>query len=548
MSNKRHRQKARLPTPAPAAQAGLVITSRQIMRAINTGYSESGASTSKGSMKGWTPDPSSPQADIDANLPLLRARSRSSVMNSPLGASAIVTSRTHVIGAGLRLHPKIDWVLLGLTQDEAKAWQRKTRREFDVWAGSKFCDLHKRNNWYDQQDIVYCGSLTNGDGWAALKYRPPLPGMPYSLRIQLFEADRVSNPDSAALGMISYWSVQTINPNNGNRIINGVEIDADGAVVAYWISNRHQYDPTNYSQLPKWRRVEAYGKETGQPNILQVCHDERPEQYRGAPYLAPVLEALKQVTRYTEAELTAAIVKAFFTIFFEQGYGSSNEFPLQEAVPEAEKVSIDASDFELGAGAMNVLPPGYKANIVDAGRSLSAYDSFSNQIIRQIAACLEQPYEVLLKAFTSSYSASRAALLQAWAAYRMRRIWFARDFCQPVYVAWLSEAVAIGRIEAPGFFDDDLIKAAWCGADWYGPVMGVLDPVKEAEGAALRIEHGLSTGEREAAEMTGTDFDENIAQRGMELKAMQAAGVSVPQMTGNTTPVKGGNTGDGTSE
>jgi lambda family phage portal protein len=257
-----------------------------------------------------------------------------------------------------------------------------------------------------------------------------------------------------------------------------------------------------------------------------------------------VLEALKQVTRYTEAELTAAIVRTFLTVFFEQvqeflraGCRISDE----RSNSRRSKISLDPNEFELGAGSINVLPPGYKATAIDAGRSISAYESFANQLIRQIAACLEQPYEVLIKAFAASYSASRAALLQAWAAYRMRRIWFARDFCQPVYEAWLAEAVAIGRIEASGFFDDPRIRKAWCGAEWYGPVMGVLDPVKEAQGAILRIQAGLSTGEREAAEMTGTDFDENIALRAMELRAMAAQGVEYAPITTIRITEKGGN-------
>lgn len=531
--------------PTQPAAPGVVITARRMLQALNTGFSESGASTSKGSMKGWLPEPSSPQSDIDANLPLLRGRSRSAIMNLPLASSAVVTSRTHVIGAGLRLRARIKAKILGLTPEEAAEWERNTEAEFDLFAGSKFCDLHKKNNLYDLQDIAYVGYLANGDSWAALKYRPPLPGMPYSLRIQLFEADRVSNPDSAGIGGLTLLSVQAKNPANGNRIINGVEIDDDGAVEAYWICNRHPYDPTNMTQPPKWVRVEAFGRETGQPNILQICHDERPEQYRGVPYLAPVLEALKQVTRYTEAELTAAIVRTFLTVFFEQVQGISSgglpDFPMKEAIPEDQKISLDPNEFELGAGSINVLPPGYKATAIDAGRSISAYESFANQLIRQIAACLEQPYEVLIKAFAASYSASRAALLQAWAAYRMRRIWFARDFCQPVYEAWLAEAVAIGRIEASGFFDDPRIRKAWCGAEWYGPVMGVLDPVKEAQGAILRIQAGLSTGEREAAEMTGTDFDENIALRAMELRAMAAQGVEYAPITTIRITEKGGN-------
>ena len=87
------------------------------------------------------------------------------------------------------------------------------------------------------QDIVYLSYLIDGDAWAAIKYRKPLAGCPYCTRIQLFEASRVCNPDAAtAFGPVSPWTVETINPNTGNRIISGVEIDTDGAVVAYWIA------------------------------------------------------------------------------------------------------------------------------------------------------------------------------------------------------------------------------------------------------------------------------------------------------------------------
>lgn len=38
--------------------------------------------------------------------------------------------------------------------------------------------------------------------------------------------------------------------------------------------------------------------------------------------------------------------------------------------------------------------------------------------------------------------------------------------------------------------------------------MSILDPVKDINGSALRTTYGLSTREREAAEMTGTDLEE----------------------------------------
>jgi lambda family phage portal protein len=542
-SRKRSRQKARMPTNSQAIpQNGARIT-RKI---VNTGYSESGASYKKGSLAAWRPIQSSPQSDIDVNLNTLRARSADAVMGMPLATSTINTSRTSVIGSGLRLSPKPKYKLLGISAQEAEEWAQTTKEEFDLWASSKFCDVLKKNNWYDMQDIAYVRYMIDGDSFVAFKYREPLPGMPYSLRIQLFEASRVCNPGvQSVLGAVSPWSVTIKNPDNGNRIINGVEVDDDGAVVAYWICNKYPYDPTNTTQLPEWKRVEAFGKQTGQPNILQICHDERPEQYRGVPYLAPVLEVLKQISRYTEAELTAAIIKSFFSLFFKESYASDGKFPLQEVFSRQERVSLNPNDYEVGPGTLNVLPPGYDVSAIDGSRTLSTYEPFTTQLIKLLGAGVEQPYEVVLKSFNSSYTASRAALLQAWAAYKTRRVWFSRDFNQPSYEAWMTEAVAIGRIKAPGFFTNPLMKKAWCNAEWYGPVMGVLDPVKEVQASALRRLYGISTGEKEAAEMTGTSFDENIERLAIEQKNMQGAGLPVitanAAKTGPSAPEKGGN-------
>jgi len=69
--DKRHKQKARQPTAVQSPPVAGLSVMRQI---LNTGYSESGASYRKGSLAGWRPDRSSPQSDIDVNLPMTQAR------------------------------------------------------------------------------------------------------------------------------------------------------------------------------------------------------------------------------------------------------------------------------------------------------------------------------------------------------------------------------------------------------------------------------------------------------------------------------------------
>jgi capsid protein len=124
--------------------------------------------------------------------------------------------------------------------------------------------------------------------------------MPYGLRLHLIEADRISTPNTNK-PIVSFLPPKNNTmgrASNGNFIYNGVEVDSTGAVVAYHICN--QYPNSNLKGVKKeWKRVEAFGANTGNPNILQLMEQERCEQYRGVPYLAPVIEALKQITRYT---------------------------------------------------------------------------------------------------------------------------------------------------------------------------------------------------------------------------------------------------------
>jgi lambda family phage portal protein len=174
---------------------------------------------------------------------------------------------------------------------------------------------------------------------------------------------------------------------------------------------------------------------------------------------------------------------------------------------------------------VNMLAPGEDIEIADAKRPSSNFDAFTTSLAKYVGAALEIPVEILVKNFSSSYSASRAALLEAWKAFRMKRAWMAADLCQPVYEMFLTEAIGSGRLKAPGFFLDPLIRTAYCGAQWNGPAQGMIDPVKEVNAAEKRIHAGISTRQRETIEMTGGDFDNNIAQLARENQLMKAAGL-----------------------
>lgn len=479
------------------------------------GYSEAGASRTKRSLKGFNASSGSPSEDIDLNNMTLRQRGRMLYMAAPVASGAINTNRTKIVGSGLHMKCAIDRNVLGLSENTVKEWQKNTEAEWRLWAEHKNnCDALNMNNFYELQQLVTKSWLMSGDVFSLIKREDATPLNPYTLRLHIIEADRISTPTTLAIS--SGLNITEGKGKNGNTIYDGVEINQYGKVVAYHVCNVYSHQYTTKS--PKWVRVEAYGEKTGMPNILHIMTAERPDQYRGVSYLAPVIEVLLQQRRYTESELMAALVQSFLTAWITTGTDQT-ENPLNEVgagningVPSETESGISDSpnEYEMGPGTINHLAPGESVSFGEPKVPTAGFESFTKTISRLVGSALELPYDVLIKEFNSSYSAAKGALEEAWEAFKMRRSWLVNDFCQPVYECWLAEAVAIGRIKAPGFFNNPLIRAAWSGAKWTGPAQTHLDPLKEANANLILAKNGWKTNGQITREYYDGDFEENI--------------------------------------
>lgn len=485
-------------------------SAKEKYKPVNMGYGDAGASHSKRSLKGFTASSQSPIEDIDANNYTLRQRARMLYMSAPIATSAIKTSRTNTIGLGLKLNPKVNRDILNLSAEEAEDWEKHVKAEFELWASDKnACDSTGVNDFYGLQQLAFMSWLVSGDVFALRQEEKRTKFLPYGLRLHILEADRVATPGQYSGQTVTFTEGK--NEKNGNKIHDGVEVNKSGKIVAYHIRSNHPYQYVGI-EGEKWTRVLAYGENTGLPNVIHVMNSERPEQYRGVSYLAPVIESLLQIRRYTESELTAALVESFFTAFVKTETDPSI-MPMNEVGQDgAEPVSYDPNEYEMGPGQINVMNPGESIELADPKRPASGFDGFVHSISVQIGSALEIPSELVLKEFNSSYSASRAALLEAWKSFRMYRNWFTSDFCNPVYKLWLSEAVALGRIKAPGFFADPMIQKAWLGAEWVGPSQGQLDPVKEITAEIMAIGEGFTTNEDATIKLTGGDWNANMNQ------------------------------------
>jgi lambda family phage portal protein len=253
----------------------------------------------------------------------------------------------------------------------------------------------------------------------------------------------------------------------------------------------------------------------------------RPGQTRGIPYLAPVIEPLKQLGRYSAAELQAAVIGSYLTVFIQTESGNVGLAPMEPTTETGGKKTD--KDYKLASGAILELAQGEKIETVDPKRPNTSFDPFVQAILRQVGVALGIPFELLIMHFTKSYSAARSAMLNAWKVFSTRREWLINHFCDIVYEAWMEEAILRGRIVAPGFLDDPMIAKAYLGNIWIGPAPGQIDPTKEVQAAVIRIDNGLSTRAEETAALSGQDWDDKITQMKKEKRIMK-------EINGGTSP------------
>lgn len=484
------------------------LKSRIAAAMLGGGYS--GASKSKRALSGWDPGVGSADADTMPDLETLRARSRDLARNVPLATGVLHTQIINVVGTGLAMQSTIDRDYLGLDDEAAAAWQADTEREFCLWAESTNCDAAGLLSFYGLQALAFRSMLENGDCFAVLP-QIPRAGTPYRLAVQLIEADRVSNPNHAA-------DTQTL--------AGGLELNTYGERIAAHICSSHPGDYRRPSL--KWDRI-TFRSPQGRRQLLHIIDPQRIGQTRGVPYLAPVIEILKQLGRYTENELMAAVVSGLFTVFIKSDGGDSLGGLAPDATATSNGTTGDGKSWngELGNGLVVDLAPGESVETANPGRPSDKFDPFVQACIGQFAVGLGLPPEVVTKKFNSSYSAARAALLDAWRLFRYKREWFSEYFCQPIYERWLEEAVALGRVQAPGFLTDPMARRAWSMTAWTGDGPGSIDPVKEVDAAERRIKLGISTRARESLLHDGLPWDAKHKQLARESEARRADGLDI---------------------
>jgi lambda family phage portal protein len=504
-------------------------TRARILAQVGSDTPYGAASRTSQELAGWNAYLGSPDADL-AERETIVARIRDLVRNDGWASGSVSRLVDAAVGADLRPSPKPDFRSLaywsrGFDPEWAAAFASWAKGCWRDWAydPARWCDLTRNATIPEMFGLAFRTSVVDGEALGVVSWRPDRRRYGrgrYATTVGLVDPDRLCNPQARI---------------DSERMRSGVELDADGAAMAYWIRDAHGNDIFATARSQKWTR---WVRETnwGRPVVVHHFEREREGQHRGIGLMSPVLSRMKMLARYDSVELQAAVINAILAAYIESPFDADlveSALSNEESLPAYQRARAEFHNdrrLTLNNARIPTLFPGEKISSVAPNRPSSNYSPFQSAVLRNVAAATGQSeMEVSGDWSRVNYSSARGAMLVSWKSVTRRRASFSGGFAQQIYSAFLEEAMERDNPPLPpGAPDFAEARAAYSRCLWRGPGRGWVDPVKEVAGAQLRMEAGLSTLDHEAAEHSGADYEDILDQRAIEIAAFRARGLDLP--------------------
>lgn len=448
---------------------------------------------------------------------LLRMRSKQLFTENLYARGLIRRLITNEINKGLSVEAVPDAEILGLSSDELSLWSENVERRYTIYGKNPdLCDYAQMRTMGAIQRQARMMALVSGDVLAIL--RQGLSKLP---NIELVDAELVANPNSDTQIRAA--------KNRGNEIIDGVEVDPRGRHIAYFVTQKNGNS----------RRITQKGSRTGRKQAWLLYGTERLlGQVRGQCFLALIMQSMKEIDRYRDSELRAAVINSMIALWIEKTQPAMGSLPLLGGA--LRKDTITTQDDSQGhkdvqfsqnmPGMMfQELQVGEKPQSFDTKRPNVNFGAFEASMANAFAWANEMPPEIFMLVFSSNYSASRGAVNEFKLYLNKFRSGFGEEFNNNIYQEFLISEVLNGNITAPGFLESwRNIKqwdtyGAWIGAEWIGAIKPNADMLKEVKAYAELLNQGLITRDRASRELTGMKYSKAVQQLVNENKMLVEA-------------------------
>ncbi|MER9833453.1 phage portal protein [Mesorhizobium sp. M0145] len=466
----------------------------------------------------WQPALRSADADL---LPLkdgLDARGYDTVRNDAYIAGGSAIRKDSIVGTRFLLNAKPETKILFGKEDEK--WESEAQEEietkFTLWAESDQCwpDAARRKTLTDIVRLGIGVHLAGGEALLSAEWFDD--GRPFASAVQMIDTARLSDPRDRLIG-------------SPNRVRKGVEIDAYGAPVAYYIRNAHPSDyRSSTAALPAsmvWKRIPAR-KPWGRMMINHIYEQMRPDQSRGVSEMVAALSEMRMTKHFRQTLLQQAVVAATYAASIESeipndvaaalgsaaGDGNATTTWMSAYLGAINEYSSGAKNLHMDGAKIPIFAPGTKLRLQNPGTQGPASDKYEQSLLRYIAAALGVSYEQLSRDYTqTNYSSARASSGETFKTMMSLKRTVADKIANFIYRLWLEEAINYKDLECfkrrglPRFYDG-MNAEAFSACDWIGAGQGQIDPLKETQASVLKVKNGLSTKEIEIAKSSGGDW------------------------------------------
>ncbi len=421
--------------------------------------------------EGWDAPDGSINALAIPNIGTLRRRARAAERNDGYALSILAKRVSSLIGTGICPRPQTDDADL----------RNALNLLWEDWVDE--ADADGLTDHYGQQALVARMVERDGECFARFRPRRPEDGLAVPLQVQLLAADYVPLDKNERA-------------RNGNEIKAGIEFNAIGQRVAYWMYRRHPGSFNHSGVMNQLVRVPV-------SEVIHIFEPTEPGQIRGIPRLAAVLKRLRSLDNYDDAVLFRQEVSNLFAGFIKK---PAPDGPAQLDPLTGQAIERDSSGdpvIGLEPGTMNELYPGEEVEFSDPPDAGSTYRDFMRQQLQAAAEGAELPYALL----TGDMSGLNDRLLRILLNEFRRRIEqlqfgvYVYQFCRPVRAAWLDMAYLSGVIELP---DYSRRRREYLRTRWIPQGHAYMHPVQDVQGKILEIGAGLSS-RSEHALRTGYD-------------------------------------------
>lgn len=448
---------------------------------------------------GWSVLATSADMELSTSLTALRTRSRQLIRDASYAKRAHGIIVNNVIGQGVGLQAGV----MTSRGDYNNRVNDDIQTQFARWASADNCHTGGSLHFHDLERAVMGQVFDTGEAFVRIHMKA-FGDSRIPMGLELIEAERVAD--------------EFFQPGGANDAANGgmgqtrfgVEQDAFGRPVAYWIRRRHPGDlrPAAGGGGP----VDAYERVPA-AQIVHLYVIDRWPQTRGEPWLHTAARRLADMDGYSEAEIVAA-------------RGAANYFATIETPDPDGSLGDEQGDgqqqFALEPGAVERLGPGEKLTFVSPNRPNAAMDGFMRYMLREVAAGTGISYESLSRDYSqSNYSSSRMGIIDDRDLFRVHQAWYIRAFRLPIHKVWLQQAIFAGALKtisvsdyalSPEKFEDALFKPR--GWTW-------VDPVKEIKAYQEAVAAGFTTVSAVvSATGSGQDLEDVLNERRRELDAM----------------------------